>query len=124
MAKKSDKVYRVVQNEGKISFRVEESWEGGQQRGPYGSKEAAIAAEERVAEDGGFAKDLVLEGVTAVEKSPLDAFVKVDDDNWTCTEGCSIEINDKEVVFTEGQSFAKGTPFMGVDVAKWLSDNS
>lgn len=122
--KKSGKVYRVVQNEGKISFRVEELWEGGVQRGPFGTQEAAILSEENAAREGGFIDDLGLEGVTTEEKSPLDSFEKDEEGNWLCLEGCSIDINDKEVVFTEGQSFTKGSPFMGIDVAEWLEEKS
>ena len=123
-SKKDAKVYRIVQNEGKITFRVEELWEGGVQRGPYGSQDAATNAEETVARDGGFIDDLSLEGITAEEKSPLEAFKKDDDGTWLCLEGCSIDINDKEVVFTQGQSFAKGDPFMGIDVAEWLDEKA
>ncbi len=123
-SKKSAKVYRVVQNEGRISFRVEELWEGGVQRGPFGTQEAAILTEEKAAREGGFIDDLGLEGVVAEEKSPLDSFKKDEEGNWLCLEACSIDIKDKEVVFTEGQSFSKGTPFMGIDVAEWLDERS
>lgn len=122
--KKSGKVYRVVQNEGRISFRVEELWEGGGQKGPFGTKEAAIQIEENAAREGGFIDDLSLEGVITEEKSPLDSFKKDEEGNWLCLEGCSIDINNKEVVFTEGQSFTKGSPFMGIDVAEWLDEKS
>ena len=118
------KVYRVVQNEGKISFRVEELWEGGVQRGPFGSRDAAIQHEEKAAQDGGFADELHLEGVIEEKKDATESFEKDTEGNWTCVEACSIEINDKEVVFTEGQTFAKGTPFMGIDVAEWLEGES
>ncbi len=123
-SKKSAKVYRIVQNEGRISFRIEELWEGGTQKGPFGSQEAAINSEENAAREGGFIDDLSLEGVTADEKDPLDSFEKDAEGNWLCLEGCSIDINDKEVVYTQGQTFNKGTPFMGVDVAEWLDEKS
>ncbi len=121
---KSGKVYRIVQNEGKISFRVEELWEGGVQRGPFGTKDAAKLIEEKAAREGGFIDDLSLEGVVEEKKSPLDAFEKDAEGNWLCIEGCSIDINEKEVVFIEGQSFSKGSPFMGIDVAEWLDENT
>ncbi len=122
--KKSGKVYRVVQNEGKISFRIEELWEGGVQKGPFGTQEAAILSEENAAREGGFIDDLGLEGVVTEEKDVMESFKKDEEGTWLCLEGCSIDINDKEVVFTEGQSFSKGDPFMGIDVAEWLDEKS
>ena len=121
---KGDKKYRVVQNEGKISFRVEELWDGGQHRGPFGSKVSAIQAEEKHATESGFIDDLALEGVVATEKSAAEAFKKLDDSSWKCVEACSIEMDNKEVVFTEGQEFIEGNKFMGIDVAKWLKENA
>jgi len=47
------KGYRVSQIEGKITWQVEELWQGGTNRGPYGTKEAAIGAEEKVAREKG-----------------------------------------------------------------------
>lgn len=48
------KVYRVVRIEGKITWRIEELWDGGVTRQPYGSQHAAINAEERIAQENGF----------------------------------------------------------------------
>ncbi len=118
------KTYRIVQPEGKISFQVQELWEGGIVRGPYGSKEAAIRSEERIARDNGFIDDLVLQEIMERKKSPTDAFERDNRGTWHCKEACAIEMGNKEIVFTEGMSFTKGTPFMGVDIAKWLDENS
>jgi len=118
------KAYRVVQIEGKMSFRVEELWDGGIERAPYGSKEAAIRSEEKIARDNGFIDDLVLQDIVEEEKSPADAFERDSRGTWHCKEACAIQIENKEIVFTEGMTFSKGVPFMGVDVAKWLDENS
>ena len=118
------KTYRVVQIEGKVSFRIEELWEGGIERAPYGSVEAAIRSEEKIARDNGFIDDLVLQETIEKKTSPLDAFERDNRGTWRCKEACSIEMENKEIVFTEGMAFSKGDPFMGVDVAKWLDDNS
>jgi len=118
-----NKTYRVVQNEGKATFRIEELWEGGEQRGPFGSKEAAIKREEAIAQENGFIDNLALEGVVAKEVSLTESFEKDSDGDWHCKQGCSIEIGNKEVVFTAGMKFKKGEPFIGVEVAEWLDEN-
>ncbi len=122
---KSKKAYRVVQIEGKISFKVQELWDGGIERAPYGNKEAAIRSEENIARDNGFIDDLVLQDIVEEEKkSPTDAFERDSRGTWHCKQACAIEIGNKEIVFTEGMTFTKGIPFMAVDVAKWLDENS
>ncbi len=120
------KAYRVVQIEGRISWKVEELWDGGIERAPYSDKEAAIKHEENIARDNGFIDDLVLQDMLVEEKkkSPTDAFERDSRGTWHCKQACAIEIGDKEIVFTEGMTFTKGSPFMMVDVAKWLDENS
>jgi len=118
------KAYRVTQIEGKISWKVEELWDGGIERAPYGSKEAAISSEENIARDNGFIDDLVLQGIVGEEKSPTDAFERDARGTWHCKEACSIEMENKEITFTQGMTFTKGTPYMMIDVAKWLDENS
>ena len=118
------KAYRVVQIEGKISWKVEELWDGGIERAPYGSKEAAIRSEENIARDNGFIDDLVLQGIVEEKKSPADAFERDARGTWYCKETCAIEMGNKEITFTEGMTFTKGVLFMAVDVAKWLDENS
>jgi hypothetical protein len=54
------KYYRIIPNEGKITFRIEELWEGGVVRRPFGSSESAIKREEAIAKDEGFIDELVL----------------------------------------------------------------
>ena len=117
------KYYRVSQIEGKITWQVEELWEGGIVRGPYGSKDAAILAEEKAATDNGFIDDLVLQEAIGEEVAPAQAFEKDPEGNWLCVRGCMINIKDKDLVFTQGMTFTKGEPFMGVDVANWLDEN-
>ena len=120
------KAYRVVQIEGKITWKVEELWDGGSERGPYSDKEAEIKHEENIARDNGFIDDLVLQDIVEEEKntSPADAFERDARGTWHCKQACAIEIGNKEIVFTEGMTFTKGIPFMAVDVAKWLDENS
>ena len=127
MAKKkneaSKKVYRVVQIEGKVTWRIEELWDGGVIREPYGSQHAAINAEERIAQEGGFIDDLALQEVAGEEVMPTNAFEKNEDGNWRCLKACTIDVENKTIVFTEGMEFEKGTQFMGIDVTKWLDEN-
>ena len=119
----SKKVYRVVQIEGKVTWRIEELWDGGIIRGPYWSNHAAIKAEERIAQENGFIDDLALQEVIGEEVMPVNAFEKDADGNWRCLKACAIDVDNKTVVFTEGMKFEKGIPFMGFDVTKWLDEN-
>ena len=119
-----NKAYRVVQIEGKITWSAEELWDGGVTRGPYGTKDAAIKAEEKIATENGFINDLVLQEVGEEVTKPTDSFEKDANGNWLCLKGCSIKMGKAEIVFTEGMTFTEGTPYMGVDVAKWLEENS
>jgi len=118
------KAYRVVQIEGKITWKVEELWDGGIERAPYGNKEAAIRSEENIARDNGFIDDLVLQDIMEGKKSPTDAFEKDARGTWHCKKACAIEMENKEIVFTVGMTFTKGIPYMTLDVAKWLDENS
>ncbi|MFC1954847.1 hypothetical protein ACFLVZ_03405 [Chloroflexota bacterium] len=49
--KSKKKAYRVAQIEGKITWKIEELWNGGIERGPYSSKEGAVKIEENIARD-------------------------------------------------------------------------
>lgn len=120
----SKKPYRVFQPEGKISWRVQELWEGGEERGPYGNRETAIRHEEELASQGGFLDSLMLQEAAASTMSAADAFSKDAEGTWHCTNACAIEMENKEIVFSEGMTFTAGAPFMGVDVAKWLDEHS
>jgi hypothetical protein len=122
-AQSGKKPYRVVQVEGKITWRIEELWGGGVVRGPYGSRESAVRNEEAFARANGFFDALVLQEGASKEKLPSDAFEKDARGNWRCSMACAIDIENKEIIFTEGMTFSKGTPFMGVDVAKWLDEH-
>ncbi|MFC1953412.1 hypothetical protein ACFLWR_04705 [Chloroflexota bacterium] len=118
------KAYRVVQSPGKISFMVEELWDGGIERGPFGSKQYAINSEEKIARENGFIDDLVVQEIIEEKLPPTEAFELDSSGTWHCKHSCSIEIENKEITFTSGATFTKGIPFMGVDVVKWLEDNS
>jgi hypothetical protein len=122
--KSGKKPYRVVQIEGRITWRIEELWEGGVVRQPYGSRDNAVKHEEGVARQNGFIDDLVLQETATAAPSPLDSFRKDAAGNWRCVAACAIDIENKEIVFSEGSSFTKGAPFMGVDVARWLDEHA
>jgi hypothetical protein len=124
MAQSGKKPYRVVQIEGKITWKIEELWEGGVVRGPYGSRESAVRGEETIGREKGFIDALVLEGGADKAKLPTDAFKRDARGNWSCAMACAIDIENKEIIFREGMAFSRGTPFMGVDVAKWLDENA
>lgn len=115
--------YRVSQVEGKITWQVEELWDGGVVRGPYGTKDAAIYAEEKFATENNFFDNLVLKEAVEHAVNLVESFKRDDDGNWTCTQACSLTIDQKELRFSEGLTFAKGTPYMGVDIADWLEQN-
>ncbi|MBN2239436.1 MAG: hypothetical protein JW712_06660 [Dehalococcoidales bacterium] len=118
------KEYRILQIEGKITWQVEELWDGGTVRGPYGTKEAAKAAELRFAEEKGFADNLVLAGEIGRKVDLAEAFDKDEEGTWTCKQGCSIEINNKEIAFSQGLSFKKDELFMGVDIVSYLEEHT
>jgi len=118
------KSYRVAQIEGKITWRIEELWDGGVIRQPFGSRESAIKHEQDVAKKGGFSEVLVLQDVAGQERAPEETFRKDANGNWRCYEACALDMENKEIVFTEGMTFVKGSPFMGVDVAKWLDEHA
>jgi hypothetical protein len=122
-AQSGKKTYRVAQIEGKITWRIEELWDGGVVRGPYGSKESAVRIEEAIAREAGFVDELVLQEVASKEQRPTDAFKKDAGGNWHCAVACAIDIDNKEIIFSKGMAFSKGIPFMGVDVAKWLDEH-
>ncbi len=121
--KSAEKGYRLVQNEGKITFRIEELWDGGVVRNPFGTKEAAVRREEAIARAEGFIDDLVLKEAIVEERSPCEAFEKDADGNWYSTKAISINIENRMIVISAEMTFTRGDSFMRVDVAKWLDEN-
>lgn len=117
------KFYRIVQIEGKITWRIEELWDGGVIREPYSSQHGAIRAEEKIAQENGFIDDLTLQEVVGEEIMPANAFERNADGSWRCMKACSIDVDNKIVAFKEGMEFEKGVPFGGIDVTKWLEEN-
>ncbi|UCD10004.1 MAG: hypothetical protein JSU79_05015 [Dehalococcoidales bacterium] len=115
--------YRVAQIDGKITWQVEELWEGGVVRGPYGTKDAAIYAEEKFATENNFLESLVLQEAVEHKLNLAEAFTRDEEGNWSCLQACSLTIDRKEMRFNEGLTFAKGTPYMGVDIVDWLEKN-
>jgi len=119
----SERAYRVVQIEGKITLSIEELWDGGVVRGPFGSREGAIRREEDIARAEGFIDDLVLKEVIEEGASIHDAVEKDSEGNWHCLNAISIEMEQRIIVISAGMTFTKGVLFMGVDVAKWLDEH-
>lgn len=119
----SERAYRVVQIEGKITWSIEELWDGGVVRGPFGSREGAIQREKDIARAEGFIDDLVLKEVIEGEASIHDAVEKDSEGNWHCLNAISIEMEQRIIVISAGMTFTKGVIFMGVDVAKWLDEH-
>ena len=117
------KEYKVTQVAGKISWQAEELWEGGEVHGPYGSQEAAIKAEEKLAEEKGYADELILTSTEDAQVKPDQVFIKDDEGAYTCVRACSINMDGKELVFHKGLKFEKDQPFQGVKVADWLDEN-
>ena len=119
----SKKRYRLVQPEGKITWRIEELWDGGVVRGPFGAREFAIRREEDIARAEGFIDNLVLKEAVGEQVSLSDAFEKVSEGNWRCVKPIPIEIENRVIVVSQGMTFTKGVLFMGSDVAKWLDEH-
>ena len=117
------KYYRVTPIEGKITWQVEELWDGGVVRGPYWSQHAAIKAEETIAKENGFIDDLALQEVKGEEVMPENAFERDKDGNWRCLRACSIDVENKRVALTAGMEFQKGSRYQGIDVTEWLEKN-
>ena len=115
--------YRVLQIDGKITWQVEELWAGGVVRGPYGTKDAAINAEKKHANENNFLDSLVLKEAIEHKLNLVEAFTRDEEGNWVCSQACSLTIDQTELRFNKGLTFAKGTPYMGVDIADWLERN-
>ena len=119
----SEKIYRVIRNEGKITWNIEELWDGGVVRGPFGAREFAIRREEDIARAEGFIDGLVLKETIGEEVSISDAVEKDSEGNWHCIKAISVEMENRMIVLSAGMTFTKGVPFMGIDVAKWLDEH-
>jgi len=101
----SERAYRVIQIEGKITRSIEELWDGGVVRGPFGSKAAAIQREEDIARAEGFIEDLVLKEAIGEEVSTHDAVEKDSEGNWHCLKAISIEMENRMIVLSVGMIF-------------------
>jgi hypothetical protein len=120
----SERAYRVVQIEGKVTWSIEELWEGGAARGPFGSKAAAIQREEDIARAEGFIDGLVLKEAIGGEVSISDAVEKDSEGNWHCLKAIAIEMDNRRMVaLPMGMTFTKGVRFLGIDVAEWLDEH-
>jgi len=120
------RVYRVVLNEGTITWRIEELWDGGVVRGPFGAREYAIRREQNIAREQGFFDALVLEDVggQTAERPAISCFEKAPGGVWQCIDPVSLNIGNATIVVGKGTTFKRGIPFMGMDVAKWLDEQT
>ncbi len=118
------RVFRVAQNEGAITWRVEELWDGGVVRGPFGAKEYAVRREQNIAKEQGFFDALVLEDASgqASEKPVISCFEKAPGGEWRCIDPVSLNVGKATIIVGKGTTFKRGVPFMGMDVAKWLDE--
>jgi hypothetical protein len=48
------------------------------------------------------------------------AFKHNPDGSWTCIAAATLEGPQGRIQVTPGSTFAKGTQFMGIDIAAWL----
>ena len=117
------KSYRLTQIEGKITWRIEELWDGGVTRGPFGTRDSAINAEERFARENGFIDELVLQEVSGQQGIPDGAFEKITDGRWRCVKSCGVDIENETIEFLAGMEFSSGTRYLGIDVPEWLEKN-
>jgi hypothetical protein len=48
----------------------------------------------------------------------------VSDTTWCCIDPVSLDIGNATIVVGKGTTVVRGIPFLGVDVVKWLEENS
>ena len=60
-----------------------------------------------------------------MEEKPLrDSFEKDPNGDWRCTKAIAIKGPRSQIQITVGMTFTKGIPFMGVDVAELIEQES
>jgi hypothetical protein len=55
-------------------------------------------------------------------ENALKAFRRQPDGTWICVEPATFEGPNGRIQVTPGTAFARGTTFMGADLAKWLDE--
>ena len=59
------------------------------------------------------------------ERQPvLDCFKKNPDGSWTSIKATPLKVKNRTIAISEGITFIKGEPFMLVDVAEYLDEQS
>jgi len=58
------------------------------------------------------------------DQSLLDAFQKNPDGTWTSIRATSLKVGTRVIAIGEGMTFTKGEPFLFVDVAATLDEQS
>ena len=54
----------------------------------------------------------------------LDCFKKNPDGSWTSIRATPLKVKNRTIAISEGITFIKGEPFMLVDVAEYLDEQS
>ena len=54
----------------------------------------------------------------------LDCFKKNPDGSWTSIKATPLKVKNRTIAISEGITFNKGEPFMLVDVAEYLDEQS
>ena len=49
-------------------------------------------------------------------------FVRLEPGKWTCVKSAELDGPNGRIQVAIGTTFARGTPFMGVDLADWLEE--
>jgi len=58
------------------------------------------------------------------EGDVLNSFKKNPDGTWTAVKPTSLKVGNRVMAISEGMTFTRGEPFMFVDVAEWLEEQS
>ena len=58
------------------------------------------------------------------EQSIIDRFKKNPDGTWTSIKAAPLKVKNRTITIPEGMSFTRGEPFMFIDVAEYLEEQS
>lgn len=62
--------------------------------------------------------------MTEQEQPILDRFKKNPDGTWTSIKAAPLKVKNRTITIGEGMTFTKGEPFMFIDVAEYLDEQS
>ena len=58
------------------------------------------------------------------DQAVLDRFKKNPDGTWTCIQATPIRVGNRVLAISKDMTFTKGVPYLVVDVAEWLDEQS